>query len=257
MSTSVDCADLFNRFGSALNDKNKQELIIVTEIMSLGFQNPSVEDLIWLKNRLKDPNLKWLIAIVSSRISHLSDELFEPLMNAAIAEVNPSANRSFIDPCMSVYGPRRVNEYLLHILETGEPFKQAGAVNAFYWAQISLSFTMKNVNLDSDPESQFSLDNATPESRDNYLALEDVWYKKRLLFLELFVKSENLDVQRSLISSLNLDANSYPDSHKLLIEQAKEIARSHYDEYIRHRVEIQLGNDDLLKALPQREEKTK
>jgi hypothetical protein len=37
------------------------------------------------------------------------------------------------------------------------------------------------------------------------------------------------------------------------VAQAVEIARNHDDDYIRHRVEVQLGKERLLKPLPHRD----
>ncbi len=55
------------------------------------------------------------------------------MLDAAIDEVNPSLNREFVEPCRSAFGLRRVNEYLLDVVESGTDFSRAGAVNALYW----------------------------------------------------------------------------------------------------------------------------
>ena len=49
------------------------------------------------------------------------------------------------------------------------------------------------------------------------------------------------------------DPQAYPESHRALVAQAIDIARRHEDEYIRHRVEVQLGDtSEGLAPLPHR-----
>ncbi len=138
-----------------------------------------------------------------------------------------------------------MNEALLHYVETGSDFEKAGAVNALYWAGMPLRFV--------GDTREYTLENATPESRAAYLALEDVWLRKRCLLLQEFVANENVHVRRSIIPSLNLEESAYPDALKPLVAQAIEIARNHDDDYIRQRVEVQLGNERLLRPLPHRD----
>ena len=166
------------------------------------------------------------------------------MIRAAVCEVNPSFNKEFVSPCIASYGHRVVNEALLDVVENGNDFEKAGAVNALYWGGISLRFDNYKLGL--------TLENATPESRAAYLELQDVWERKRCLFLRKFVANENVDVRRSIIPSLKLDLSAYPDDLKPLVAKAVEIARNHEDGYIRHRVEVQLGNEHLLYPLPDR-----
>jgi hypothetical protein len=66
------------------------------------------------------------------------------------------------------------------------------------------------------------------------------------------VSNTNLDVRRALIPSLDLDENAYPDIYKHLVARAIQIAREHPDDYVRHRVAVQLG-EAVLEPLPARE----
>jgi hypothetical protein len=144
-----------------------------------------------------------------------------------------------------VFGARRVNEYLLQVVETQSDFRKAGTVNALYWAAGRLSFPR-------DARS-FTDENATAESRAAYEELADVWEWRRILFLEMFVCNANVDVRRSIIAMLNLTSEDYPEALRPLVAQAVEIAQRSEDEYIRHRVEVQLGDVRPLKALPHRQ----
>lgn len=205
---------------------------------------PADDDVRWLTQALADNNRKWLVAELARRSASLADALFAPMLDAGIDEVNPSFNRSFVEPCVRAFGHRRVNEYLLGVVESGSDFRKAGAVNALYWAQVPLSFP--------GTAPSFTIEYATPESRAAYEAVSDLRERKRRLLLETFISSPSVDVRRSVIPSLNLDPAAYPESHRPLVARAIEIARASEDGYIRHRVEVQLGTVTLLAPLPHR-----
>ncbi len=57
--------------------------------------------------------------------------------------------------------------------------------------------------------------------------------------LREFVANEDLDVRRCILPQISLKAADYPDDLKDLVATAAQIARTHPDEYIRHRVEHQ------------------
>jgi hypothetical protein len=121
------------------------------------------------------------------------------------------------------------------MFQTGTDFEKAGATNALYWANIPLQY------LGNTPA--FTEEYATAESRAARNALNDLWQRKRELFLQEFVTNSDVDVRRSLIPALDLNSDSYPDSLRHLVTAAIQIARTHSDDYIRHRVEVQLGTE--------------
>jgi hypothetical protein len=205
---------------------------------------PTTEDTEWLARALADDDRKWLVADLARRAGGVGEALFKPMMDAAVAEVNPSFNRSFVEPCVAAFGPRRVNEYLLGVVEVGTNDRKAGAANALYWAQVGLTFV--------GAVPAYTPEHATPESRAVYDELADLWARKRRLLLETFVADTDLDVRRSIIAKLDLDPADYPEDLRPLVAEAVAIARGHADEYIRHRVEVQLGNVKVLAALPHR-----
>ncbi len=184
--------------------------------------HPSNEDIQWLIQALEDEQRKWLVAFIVKKAAgglpkRLKRVLFSPLIRAAVYERNPTLNRYFVEPCVAVFGSWRVNEALLDLVEQGSNFEKAGAVNALYWAGFP-SFS-----------------------------------KSAPIFLREFVSNPNLDVRRSIIPHLVLNPSCYADELKPLVLKAIEIARTHSDDYIRHRVEVQLGTERLLKPLPHRE----
>jgi hypothetical protein len=210
---------------------------------------PTEHDLRWLTQALREDERypqgkKWFVSEVVSHSASLGEELLGPLLDAAVDEIDPSYNRFFVEPCMQAFGPRRVNEYLLAVLKSGSDFRKAGAAQALYWAQVPLVFSGDTPSFDDE--------NATRASRRAYEMLEDVWLQKRRLLLETFVATLSVEVRRSIIPGLNLNPAAYADSHRGLVAQAIAIARAHEDEYIRHRVEIQLGGGGPLAPLPHR-----
>ena len=58
--------------------------------------------------------------------------------------------------------------------------------------------------------------------------------------LREFVGNEDLNVRCCILPGLRLDPTSYPSELRALVDTAVAIARSHPDEYIRHRVEVQV-----------------
>ncbi len=236
--------ELFDAYASARRgDKHASPEEVVQQARRL-LSSAAPDDWETLGQALRDGERKWLVAAVFSR-SPVPKRLLAPMIRAAVYEVNPSLNRYFVEPCLASHGHRIVNEALLEYVEKGSDFEKGGAVNALYWAQMPLRF--------SGVTQDFTLENATPESRAAYLELNDVWLRKRCLFLREFVANADVHVRRSIIPSLNLDEARYPDDLKPLVAQAVEISRNHPDDYIRHRVEVQLGNERLLRPLPHRD----
>jgi hypothetical protein len=111
-----------------------------------------------------------------------------------------------------------VLEQLLDHLLKGGNAKKAGAVNASDW-----------VHDDSREE----------ELKAARTALQAA-------ALEEFIANDDLDVRRCLIAALDLQTANASQERRTLVEQAIRIARVSDDDYIRHRVEVQLGAHGLL-----------
>ncbi|QDV17316.1 hypothetical protein Pan153_19510 [Gimesia panareensis] len=207
-------------------------------------QNASEADWHWVVAALEDETQKWFVSAVF-RVGPVPQRLFETMLQAAIQEVDPDSNRQFVLPCVKTFGYRKVNAFLLDVVEGDDDSEIAGAVAALYWAKMVLEFA------GNDPEC--TLEDATLEFQKAFLELNDVWERKRNTFLSVFVNNNNVSVRQQIISVLNLDESAYPAELRPLVPRAIEIARTHADEYIRHRVEVQLGNERLLRPLPNRE----
>ena len=100
--------------------------------------------------------------------------------------------------------------------------EQAGAASAFYWVR--------------DDRDEPGCREIVSEIRDE--------------LLRVFVEVDDLNVRRRILPLLSMRADAYSKSVGPLVNRAINIARSHSDEYIRHRIEVQLGAPGPLKPLP-------
>ena len=241
-ATSLDAA--YQSYQAAIDERRRADIEECVRDARRHLPMASQDEWSSLIEWLRDEKRKWFVAAVFAK-APVPKRLFEPFLTAAINEKKPSLNRQFVEPCIHAWGHRRVNEHLLAVVEAGDAPEIAGAVAALYWANMSITF--------SGEVPEYTLEHATPESRAAFLELKDVWERKRELYLTTFINKDNVEVRRQIIPSLKLDESVYCDELKPLVGQAIEIARNHEDDYIRHRVEVQLGNEKLLKPLPDRE----
>lgn len=198
----------------------------------------SLEDIAWFKNALAGEQSKFFAAYVLRTLRDVPEPLYEPILRAAVHERDPSKNRAFVDPCVQAFGMKRVNETLLEWFESGSDRDKAGAVQALY-----------HVGLISARASSW----LRPGADEVFKAVGDLWMRQRCLLLHEFVYNPSVLVRQRIIPHLELrDASSYPEKFRPLVRQAIQIAKSHDDAYIRHRVEIQMSLDgaQLFRPLP-------
>ncbi|MBE8476397.1 hypothetical protein IQ210_36175 [Streptomyces sp. 3R004] len=155
--------------------------------------------------------------------------LFEQLVRTGVYDPNPSFNRQFIEPAVLLYGRRRVKAALIDVLRTGSDAERAGAARAWYWTGVSVRYL--------DRENRVM----TPESRAEVDSVADLGAEWQEAALREFVANEDLDVRRCLLPGLVLNARRRPAELHGLVAEAVRIARNHPDAYLRHRVEIQVG----------------
>jgi hypothetical protein len=184
------------------------------------------DDWQWLTASLEDPDRKWFVAAVFEK-QPVPKRLLSAFLRAAVYEENPSFNRQFIEPCVRSYGSTRVATTLLRYLENGTNHERAGAASAFFWC-LGLNGSR------GTPSEDISASVAPFQERA----------------LRAFVGNDDLAVRRRIIPMLALRPGSYPPTLASLVARAIDIARTHSDEYIRHRVEVQLGVSTLLWPLP-------
>ncbi|GLZ09184.1 hypothetical protein Acsp03_66500 [Actinomadura sp. NBRC 104412] len=158
----------------------------------------------------------------------LPDGAFDVLIKAAVYDPDPSFNRQFIEPALNAFGRRRVRSALLDYLRMGTDLERAGAARAWYWSALPLQ--LHNIQA----ESSRTASQVEPDDRS---VLAQEWFEAAL---REFVNNEHLDVRRCILPGLPLWRSAYPPELHHLVDTAVAIARSHPDEYIRHRVEAQV-----------------
>jgi hypothetical protein len=210
-----------------LRDKPRMEDLIRQARTILS--NRKLKPLDWLESALKDDKRQWFVASALRKGDQMPDLLFEPMIQTAISQPDPSSPRAFIEPLMRCFGPRSVNLALLRILEHGTDMEKAGAVTSLYFAMGLAG----HKGIANEP-------------------MDDILVQERCLMLRSFVDNENVHLRRCLVPQLRFDEARYPDDLKPLVQEAIGIARGHPDAYIRHRIEIQLGASGLHMPLPDR-----
>lgn len=175
----------------------------------------------WVQEALEDSDRRTFVHAVfhgQAAPKHLATVFLQKGVN----ERNPSANRLFVEPAVKAIGPRRVMERLTKLLLNASENEQGGAVSAAYWVR------------GDDGEQRY----------------RDARQRFRDAMLQKFVDTDSTYVRQRIISMLSLDESDYSGDASALIAEAIHIARNHPDDYIRHRIEIQLGSAGPLRALP-------
>jgi hypothetical protein len=144
--------------------------------------------------------------------SDLPEPFFGALVRAAVHDPDPSLDRQFVEPLLAAFGTRRTQEALLEVLTTGTDPERAGAARAWYRASL--------------------------EPLDD---LQDRWNRAAL---REFVANDDLDVRRCVLPGLTLDPAHYPAELHPLVDEAVHLARTHSDDYLRHRVELQVADPE-------------
>lgn len=185
--------------------------------------------------------------------AELPEAFFALLMRIGVYEADPSFNRSYIEPCLRAFGYRKVLEALLNYLEHGTNREKAGAARALYWAQLPLllpSWDDRARSWQNQEELQQALQIFAQERETAKQVFQHMWdtlanlrSQIALTLLKEFIANEDLDVRRSILPQLSLKPSRSPAEWQPLISVAIQLARTHPDNYIRHRVEIQVGEE--------------
>lgn len=217
----------YERWVKAIEDNpydDRPERIIVIETRKgarngAPLDNPAQWE--WVESALRDTNRRRFVSAVFHKQAAPS-ALASTMLAMGVEEENPSNNRLFIEPAVKAMGARRVINRLLELLRDGSDREKAGAASAAYWVQ--------------GDRSQPSYVEARERFRDE--------------MLRQFVATESVSVRQCIIPSLSMKAEDYSPDVAELIPTAIRIARTHSDPYVRHRVEVQLGEESILRPLP-------
>lgn len=197
---------------------------------------PTDKDIAWLEAALLDPERREYASLAVRQSWRVPGALFGAVLRAAVQSRRAAASRALIEPLVSTFGHRTVNEALVEAFTTGTDVEKLGAIRALYWAQPPL---------ETDDRSRgFGLDAASPDARRAWLALADVWVKKARLFLEEFVRNPNPELRAALIPHLDLEPRRHPAEMRALVLEAARLALEHDDPYVRRRVEGVFGTQN-------------
>jgi hypothetical protein len=164
----------------------------------------------------------------------LPDQFFDALIRTGIYDPDPSLNAQVIKPATAAFGCLRVGEALLGYLRDGTNAEKAGAARASYWASAVWRWEWA-----SEERERGWWVHERPSYPDGSLA--SLWQEWREAALREFVANDDIDVRRSILPGLPLSTKHYAGELHGLVAEAISIARSHPDEYIRHRVDIQVN----------------
>lgn len=151
----------------------------------------------------------------------LPEELFAPLMAAAVYDPDPSFCRWFVEPAVYAFGRRRVMAALVDYLRTGTDAERAGAVRAWYCAHVPL-------HADRSPAYGPAgvRDPALDESRD----IKDAWLEASM---RVFAEATDLRMRHRVLLDLPTSRAAYAPRLHQLLESTLASARAHSDPYIR------------------------
>ncbi len=223
----MDWEELYQEHLAAGRDRDQALQEKLERLARAVLSNRRLQDVDWLEDALRDGQRQWFVTRILRRNRQMPERLFAPMIRAAISQPDPSSPRWFVEPCLRCFGPRRVNASLLDILEDGTDSEKIGAASALY-------FAMGLVGRDGIADED----------------IEDLRKRRRCLALRTFVANDNVHLRRCLLAGLRLNEALYPEELRPLVAEAIRIAHGHFDEYLRHRVEVQLGANVPYKPLP-------
>ncbi len=216
------------------NERNFKKVQETEKEVRKILNNKRLRDVNWIVNCFNSYNGIYNLYNETSFIlralgksKQMPEKLFIPILRAAIIEKDPSRNRLFIEPCLRCFGAKKTNKELIEYFKKGSNEEKAGVAHAFYWS-------MKSNGYDDI-------------GHENIADLID---EINALFLKEFINNTDIEVRQSIISQLSLNPKDYPKEMHFLITKAIKIARASQDDYIKHRIEVQLIGCGPYKAIP-------
>ncbi len=199
----------------------------------------SVEDIKDFAEYLKQDEKKWFVANLFALQETIPDKLFEPFIDAAINEPDPSANEDYINPCLRVFGFEKVFELLNQRFENGNNQIKIGVCKAYYWARSPLVSVSKGNgswetkgylskwnghyygDYDWDNEKHFEMTES--EISKCKKITTRLLIERRKLLIEEFSENLDIDVRYQIKLALPNDLSSFSLENK-------EIAKSYFTE---------------------------
>ncbi|MFI1585315.1 hypothetical protein [Embleya sp. NPDC020630] len=151
----------------------------------------------------------------------LPDELFAPLMAAAVHDPDPSFCRWFVEPAVYAFGRRRVTAALVDYLRDGTDAERAGAVRAWYTAHVPLR---------ADHSPAYGPDGVRDPAPDEAQEARTAWLEASM---RVFADTTDLRMHHRVLPNLPTSPTAYPPSLHELREHTLASARAHPDPHIR------------------------
>jgi len=165
----------------------------------------------WFRDALRDSNRKWFAAALLSQKSDVVGPLLHDLLRAAMVEPDPSLCRSFVKP-LAATSWEEVVSTMVEIADSGTAVERAGFGRALYWLKAELA-----------------------EAPADAIVILNSWAMRE------FVRTDDVVTQRCLISGLQFEPEYLDETARSIRDSAVNKARASTDEYVRHRLAIQLG----------------
>lgn len=151
----------------------------------------------------------------------LPEELFAPLMAAAVYDPDPSFCRWFVEPAVYAFGRRRVMAALVDYLRGGTEAERAGAVRAWYCAHVPLC---------ADGSPAYGPGGVRDPALDESQDIVAAWLEASM---RVFAETTDLQMRHRVLLDLPTSRAAYPPSLHKLLESTLASARVHPDLHIR------------------------
>ncbi|MER5598490.1 hypothetical protein [Streptomyces sp. NPDC002265] len=148
----------------------------------------------------------------------LADELFAPLMAAAVHDPDPSFCRWFVEPALYSFGRRRVLEALVAYLRSGTDPERVGATRAWYWAHIPLC---------ADRSAAYAPDGIRAASLDASQEATEAWSEASM---RVYAETTDAGVRYRVLRMLPVSRQAYSPRLQSLFETTLSAARADPDE---------------------------
>ncbi|MFD9356060.1 hypothetical protein [Streptomyces sp. NPDC060031] len=151
----------------------------------------------------------------------LPDELFTPLMAAAVYDPDPSFCRWFVEPAVYAFGRRRVMAALVDYLRIGTDAERAGAVRAWYSAHVPLR---------ADRSPAYGPGGVRDPALDESQDIKTAWLEASM---RVFAEASDLQMRHRVLLGLPASHAAYPPLLHKILESTLSSARAHPDLHIR------------------------
>ncbi|MBU2670665.1 hypothetical protein KOI35_44910 [Actinoplanes bogorensis] len=118
----------------------------------------------------------------------LAEDLFAPVMNAAIHHPDPSFNARFVFPLVGDFGRRRVRLALIDVMRSGPEADRAGAAYAWYQSYVPMSYLTDGIPEDRRPAG--------------FDQVDDLWEPWDEACLRAFLATDDLRARRAIVAIL-------------------------------------------------------